>query len=328
MKYTSLFLSLMLFFSVACSFGGLLAEDSKLPEPQDPMEQGELPPLYLGFSVHLEGWKLGNDKVGFDQAVYEKYSQIILGYSDLANSYGMPFTWETASLISPSAEFDSNILWQLYQRGDGIGIHADLGGNPNAPGGQAKLTRDMEKLRLEMESMGIPVTHVSGICSTMDWVTAALDAGYEAATGTVEYCLKSLPLEEQSAEIRACESPSKCHDAYPGEIPDLLRPWRAADGRNWTTPADEGLLLLHAAGSLPCTMEGGTAHCDMQIIEDALAAREPDEFHSLFFIWSLGSQLDEEILKTFYERVQPYIESGDIIWQTIPQVVDKYKAIE
>jgi len=328
MKRTLYLLSLLLLFSLACSFGGYLTEDNNSPKAQEPMEQRELPPLYLGFSVHLEGWNLGNEKIGFDQAVYERYSQIILGYSDLANSYGMPFTWETASLIAPSAEFESNILMLLYQRGDGIGIHADLGGKANVPGGQAKFTHDMKKLRLDMESMDIPISHVSGICSTMDWVTAALDAGYEASTGTVEYCLKSLPLEQQSTEIRACESPAKCHDAYPGEIPDLLHPWRAVDGRTWTTPADEGLLLFHAAGSLPCIMEGGTAQCDMQIIEDALAARKPDEFHSLFFIWSLGSKLDEEILKTFYESIQPYIESGDIIWQTMPQVVEKYKAFE
>ncbi len=314
MKRTPLILIILSLLISSCSLPAAVAEKNA----------EELPPLYLGFSIHLEGWKVGNERVGYDQAVYERYSDLILGYSDLANSYGMPFTWETANLIAPSANFEPNILWQLYQRGDGIGIHADLGGKPNAPGGQTKFTRDMERLRLEMEAMGIPISHVSGICSTMDWVTAALDAGYEAATGTVDYCLKSLPLDQQTTAIRACESPATCHDAYPGEIPDLLHPYRAADGSTWTTPAAEGLLLIHAAGDIPCTAAG----CDMQLIEDALAAREPGVFHSLFFIHSFGSPMDEETLISFYKSIQPYIESGDIVWGTMPQVVQEYAAME
>ena len=314
MKHISFTLIILSLLISSCSLPTAVAEENA----------EELPPLYLGFSIHLEGWKVGNEKLGYDQDLYERYSDLILGYSNLANSYAMPFTWETANLIAPSANFEPNILVQLYQRGDGIGVHADLGGKSNAPGGQKKFTRDMKKMRLDMEAMGIPISHVSGICSTMDWVTAALDAGYEATTGTVEYCLKSLPLDEQSAAIRACESPATCHDAFPGEIPDLLHPYRAADGSTWTTPANEGLILFHAAGDIPCTATG----CDIQMIEEALAAREPGIFHSLFFIHSFGSPMDEEILRTFYESIQPYIESGDIVWQTMPQLLETYKAVE
>ncbi|MBS1249209.1 MAG: hypothetical protein MAG431_00784 [Chloroflexi bacterium] len=287
------------------------------------------PPLYIGVSVHLEAWKLGNEKLGYEQQVYERYVQNILAYSDLANSYDMPFTWETSNLIDPSAALEPNVLLELYQRGDGIGVHADLGEQTPYPGGEAQFTKDLRILRHRMEDLGIPVTHASGVCSTSDWVTAALDAGFEAVTGTVDYCLKSLPLDQQSAEIQECKGPALCHDPYPGQIPEMLHPWRAADGSSWTTPAEEGLLVFSTAGALPCSAGSGSQpQCDLQIIEEALAARQPGEFHSFFFVWSYGSPLEEELLRNFYEGLQPYIESGDVVWKTMPELIEAYQAFE
>ncbi len=289
----------------------------------------DTPPLYIGVSVHLEGWKLGNEKLGYNQQMYESYAQNILAYSDLANSYDMPFTWETSNLIEPSAALAPNVLKELYQRGDGIGIHADLGGKTPYPGGEPQFTKDLRELRQKMENLGIPVTHASGVCSTLDWVTATLDAGFEAVTGTVDYCLKSLPTDQQSAEIQACEGPALCHDPYPGQIPEMLHPWRAADGSSWTTPAEEGLLVFSTAGALPCSTESGSPpQCDLQIIEEALAARRPGEFHSFFFVWSYGSPLEEELLRNFYEGLQPLIERGDVVWKTMPELIEAYQAFE
>ncbi|MEA2009011.1 MAG: hypothetical protein U9O54_07805, partial [Chloroflexota bacterium] len=224
---------------------------------------------------------------------------------------------------------EPNVLMELYRRGDGIGVHADLGGKTPCPGGEAQFVKDLRGLRQRMVELGIPVTHVSGICSTLDWVTAALDAGFEAVTGTVEYCLKSLPLNQQSSQIQACESPGECHDPYPNEIPEMLYPWRAADGSSWTTPAEEGLLVFSTAGQLPCSDGRGTpSQCDLQIIEQALAARESGKFHSIFFVWSYGFPMEEEILRAFYESLQPYIESGDVVWQTMPELIETYNAWE
>ena len=298
-------------------------------EESEQDSSNELPPLYLGVSVHLEGWKLGNQKLGYNRELYARYREKILAYSDLANSYGMPFTWETANLIEPSMALEPNVLLELYQRGDGVGVHADLGGKTPYPGGEAKFSQDLEALRLALKAMGIPVGHASGVCSTLDWVTAARDAGYEAVTGVVEYCLKSLPLDQQSDQIRVCEGPALCHDPYPGAIPALLHPWRAADGRSWTTAAEQGLLIVPVAGSLPCSTESSsTPQCDVRILEDALAARQPGEFHSLFFVWSFGSPLEEALLRAFYEGVQPYIESGDVVWQTMPELIETYEMFE
>jgi hypothetical protein len=302
---------------------------SEVSTSENEPASGKTSPLYVGISVHLEGWKLGNEKLGYNLTAYEKYTENILNYSAMANAYEMPFTWETANLIEPSAALETNVLLELYQRGDGVGIHADLGGKTPYPGGEAKFTQDLKKYRQQMENIGILVKHASGVCSTLDWVTAALDAGYIAVTGTVEYCLKSLPDYKQDEEILACGGPALCHDPYPGELPDMLHPWQAADGHSWTTPAEEGLIIFGTAGSLPCSTEPGSSpKCDLQIIEDALAARQPGKFHSLFFVWSYGSALEEEVLKTFYEGLQPYLESGEVVWKTMPELIKSYQKFE
>ena len=163
----------------------------------------------------------------------------------------------------------------------------------------------------------------------MDWVTAASDAGYKAVTGVVEYCLKSLPLDQQLPEIQSCEGPALCHDAFPSDVAQMVNPWRALDGLTWTEPADEGLLIVNAAGPLPCESQpGATATCDFQIIEEALAARQPGQFHALFFIRSYGSPMQEDVLTTFYEGLMPYIERGDVVWQTMPELIEAYEAFE
>ncbi len=209
-------------------------------------------PLHVGLSVHLEGYPLGTEQTGYNEDVYRTYRERILAYSDLANGYDMPITWETSNLIGPSAAFEPNVLKELYERGDGVGIHADLGGRSSDSLDQQAFSLQIRRLRTEMEAMGIPVIHASGICSDLDWVTAARQAGIEATSGAVNYCLRSLPQDEQPPGVQACEGPGDgvCHDPYPGEFPEAMHPWRAADGATWTKPADEGLLIVPTVGTI------------------------------------------------------------------------------
>lgn len=342
MKRSLSIIVFLMMLSLACGLTGsqqAIINTQESPQSMDPVNEVGLEiendsstmllPLHIGISVHLEGWNLGNEPLGYNQQVYEQYARNILAYSDLANEVGMPFTWETANLIGPSEALQPNILLELYQRGDGIGVHADLGGKTPYPGGELQFTKDLRHLRLQMEAMGIEVSHVSGVCSNMDWVRASSQAGYQAVTGVVEYCLKSLPLDQQPQHLRQCESPKLCHDAYPGGIADMLNPWRALDGNSWTVPSDEGLLLVHAAGALPCESQAGSGQlCDLSIIQQALDASQPGQFNSLFFIWSYGSPMEEELLRSFYEGIQPYIQNGEVVWQTMPELINSYQAYE
>ncbi len=311
--------------------------------PPSPAPDG-LPPLYLGLSVHLEGYPLGNNKIGYNEEVYARYSERILAYSDLANRYDMPITWETANLIGPSETFEPNVLLELYQRGDGVGVHADLGGNDDRAVDEDAFTFELRKLRAQMEDMGIPVVHASGICSELDWVTGARKAGFQATSGAVNYCLRALPVDQQPEVVRTCAGPGDgaCHDPYPGEFPAALHPWRAADGSSWTTPADEGLLIVPTVGTIHGIYEAKTGsdshtHNQMtredvevarQVIEEGLAARSRDQLNAFFFVWSFGQAIDEALLHAFFSGVQPYVERGDVVWQTLPELIETYETAE
>jgi len=361
-KRFSLGLSLLVLLTLACNLVGSQPTQAP-PHPEKPCGDGvcdgsetakncpedcptqtqptvfaEMPPLYVGLSVHLEGYDLGNSQIGYNEVLYQRYSQSILEYSDLANEYGMPITWETANLIGPSGALEPNILLELYQRGDGVGVHADLGGKMSA-GEVGKLTLGLRQLRQDMASLGVPASHVSGVCSAADWVTATREAGYEAVTGVVEYCLKALPLDQQPSQVQACTNPAECHDPYPGAIPDLLHPWQTLTGSTWTTPANEGLLIVPTAGEIKCMHEsliqpGSYTHCEMtsedvdaalQVIDAALNARNPSQVNQVFFVWSFGSAIDHEILRSFFAGIQTHVEAGEVIWQTMPELVRTYQ---
>ena len=45
-----------------------------------------------------------------------------------------------------------------------------------------------------MKELGIKPESVSGICASVDWVTAAQNSGFTAVSGVVDYCMKSLPI--------------------------------------------------------------------------------------------------------------------------------------
>lgn len=303
------------------------------PEPEGP------PPLYLALTVHLEGWPVEKKEA------FQKYVGKIREYSDLTHTYGARFTWETQNLIEPSVTFDDNILHELQvERGDGVGVHADAGGNPSKPGlTQESFTDEIQAMKEAMEDLGVEVRHVSGICSHLDWVTAAIDAGYEASTGAVEYCLKSLPIDEQPPEVQSCSNPSQCHDPYPSEQAAKLQPWRVADGATWTTPTPAGgLLLMHSSGSLPCLAESATGgesktKCEwdqadvdqaMAQLESALAARQSGKMNHFVFVWSFGQAIDPELLGQLLGKIQERVETGDIVWKTMPELADLTTAWE
>jgi len=317
--------------------------DSALPPQADAMPPDPdttaptSAPLYVALTVHLEGWSV------MDEALFTQYVKKIREYSDLTHQYQMPFTWETANLTKGVEKHGDNILLELQaERGDGVGVHADLGGSQKPGFDQAKFMADMQKQKTGMEALGVEVRHVSGICSHLDWVTAAREVGYEATTATVEYCLKSLPEDQQSPEILACDNPSKCHDPYPSDPAEKLHAWRAESGSNWTTPSEEGLILFHSSGSLPCLAESAAdpdshTNCtwdqddvDQAIthIETALSLRDPSKMNQLVFVWSFGQAINKDLLKQLLEGIQTHVDSGNVVWTTLPGMIDHFEAWE
>ncbi|MBN1920804.1 MAG: hypothetical protein JW892_06130 [Anaerolineae bacterium] len=289
--------------------------------------------LYLGIMVHLEGW---SDQ--FNQVKFERHAQLMREYASLFETYGAKLTWESKELTDGVLAWGDNILLEMEQRGHGVGVHADIGGQQSEA--CAPNTARLRAEKQQLESLGVTVRHVSGIVSHCDWVVSAADAGYLFTTGTVAYAVMSLPLEDRPLEYRDCPSPAACHDTFPPDLEDRLHPWRASSGADWLTHDPDGrLVILPSSGGLSCMAEEAldqvcgefTAEdidAFLQEFDRAVALSQPGQVNTYYVAWSLGGVLDPTLLETWLQAISPYVASGQVEWKTLPEMYDAYVSWE
>ena len=298
-------------------------------------EQSDRPLLYVGIMVHLEGW--GDDR---DQEKFNRHAELVREYADFFEQYDAILTLESKELTDGSIRWGDNVLLEMEQRGHGIGVHADIGGSRNYD--CSRFSSDLRVERVQLESLGVQVRHVSGNTSHCDWVTETVDAGYEFTTGTVAYNLMSMPIEDRPAEFRDCPTPSKCHQVFPPDLEDRLHPWRASSGVNWLEHDPQGrLVILASDGGLACFQEeaegGDMGACEFNLkdiasiqerLNQALTLATPDQVNFLYLSWSLGSALDQDVMEKWLGSLQPYVEDGRVAWASLPEIYDAYLAWE
>ncbi len=290
------------------------------------------PVVYLGIMVHLEGWQ-----DGVDQAKFEKHVSLIREYADLFERYGAKLTLESKEVTEGVIQWGDNVLLEMEQRGHGIGVHADIGGQLSYD--CDRFAADLRRERVQLETLGVTVRHVSGNTSHCDWVQATIEGGYQFATGQVAYSVMSMPSENRPPEFRDCTTPSKCHDTFPPDLADRLHPWRTSDGADWLTHDPDGrLVILSSSQGLQCLaeelQEGVMAEgCtftieDIDFFEDeldmAIELAQPDQVNIYYNSWSLGGSLDVDMLEAWLQRIDPYVKSGQVEWKTLPEMYDAY----
>ena len=288
------------------------------------------PAVVIGVSAHLE-----RENIDTAALQFETYVARLREYVDLFEAHGALLTVESRQLTRGVVTFDDNVLLEMQDAGHAIGIHADMG--EQWPYNESHFFHELTSRWMEMEFAGIEPRHVSGICSRLDWVSVAADVGFEFTTGQTEYCLKSLPVEQQPRHIQVCSHPTLCHRTYPYDVEHRLYPWPVADGATWTSPVEEGpLVLLHTGGMLNCLHEEeGTGEAPLScefddddvetylaLLERALAAAEPGKPGAFFVVWSYGSDLDDEQLERWLAAIDPYVDEGLVTWGTAFDVID------
>lgn len=243
----------------------------------------ELEPLDLAISIHAEGFDDRN------RDVYRRHLAALETVAAEAEAAGIIFTFELGRPFADGAlAADDGWVARLPSRGQAVGVHADLG-FPALPPRQFE-RRLREHKELVESLLGAPVDHVSGVCSEGPWVEPIIAAGFAAATGMVEYCLKSLdsiPAGYDADAVAACRTPADCHGQAPTDLDRKLHPWRTSTSADWLTKEPNGALWLIAGESgtgLPDTAEEFAA-----IVADYVAAREPGRSNSLVFAWSIGT---------------------------------------
>lgn len=315
-----------------CSDSPVQAETNLPNETGQPVST-EKPVLYVGIMVHLEGW--GDD---INEIKFERHVQLIREYASLFETYGAKLTLESKEVTDGIHTWGDNVLLEMEQRGHGIGVHADVGGNRNYD--CSKFSTELAELKLNLESLGVTVRHVSGITSHCDWVTASIDAGYLFTTGGVAYSVSSLPIELRPEEFRFCKAPSECHQPYPTELSQRLHPWRVNSGEDWIYSDPDGrLVLLPSTGGLVYMAEetdfpydpaneGSFTQEDIDAfteqVEEALTMLDPAQINTYYVSWSLGQPLDTVILEEWLKQIEPYIQSGQMEWKTLPEMYDLF----
>lgn len=336
MKIKRVFLfSIILLLVVACNFSSPTATDI----PQKPPEETDRQPpqwqddtLYVGMMVHLEGWDDAGNKEQFQQ-----HARYVREVADLFEKYDAKLTLESKEFTTGCLKWDENVLLEMQDRGHGIGVHADVGGNKDYRCNE--MTSELRRLREELEQLDVIVRHVSGIVSHCDWVTAAVDAGYEFTSGTVEYALISLPQEKWPEGFQGCTNPAACHQAYPPDLEGRLHPWRARSGLNWTEPHPQGnLVILPSGGGMVCMAEETQSKdsftmCEFNIsdldavsqeMRNAIALTDEYRLNMYYFSWSIGSRQDMHALEEFLQRVDVHVNTGEAQWATLPEMYDLF----
>jgi len=272
--------------------------------------------LYLGVMIHLEGWH--DDE---NQAKFEQHARLVREYASLFESYGAKLTWESKEFTDGSIKWGDNVLLEMQERGHGVGVHADIGGQQNYD--CSRFTRDLRAEKQQLESLGVKILHLSGNTSHCDWVSASAEAGYVFTTGQVAYSVMSMPEEMRPPEFKNCPNPAKCHDVFPTELVDRIHPWRMNSGEDWTRPSSTGpLVMLAESGPAP----GSLADIDEFIfdLEEALALADPGKVNIYYVGKSIGSPFDTEVLEQWLQRVQPYVEAGQVKWATLPEMYEAF----
>jgi len=296
---------------------------------------GEVGPVYLGIMVHLEGWK---DEL-FNEDMFDHHVRLIREYASLFETYGAKLTWESKETTEASINWGDNVLKEMEERGHGIGVHADLGGQLDY--NCEMFDRELSIRKKTLESLGVTVRHVSGVVSHCDWVTALVDSGYSFVTGTVAYGVMSLPEDLRPEEYRNCPSPLACHDTFPEALEDRIHPWRMHSGLDWIGHDPDGkLVMLPSSHGLACYAESTAgAKCDQEFTREDLnlffeeldavvALRDPNQINMMYVSWSFGKALDANLLEEWLRGITPYVETGLVEWKTLPEMYDAYIAWE
>lgn len=302
------------------------------------VQQTNQPVVYLGLTVHLEGW--------FEEVetrdVFEKHMGAAQELSEIFERHGAFVTFEVSpETIAANAQW-GNVLAELENRGHSIGVHADAGGNSNPGYNQQLFTTELTEMKKAAEELGWTIEHVSGICSDLDWVRAAVDAGYEFTTGGVGYCAMSMPVYLRPSEYKACSSPLECHGLMPLEMEDRIHPWKVSTAiGDWTEHDPEGELVilssdggiknLHESSIDPQASYGDMAYTPEDIgivverVEEALDLAEPDEVNILYFSLSIGAaDVDEMFYTRMFEALQPFVDRGELQYRTLNDMYHAY----
>ncbi|MFH1547327.1 MAG: hypothetical protein ABIC57_02470 [bacterium] len=294
--------------------------------------------VYFGFMVHLEGWKTEMD----EEIKFNAHMDEARELADIFEANGAKVTFEASpETIEACGNFE-NVLLELYERGHGIGVHADAGNSSNPNYNLKLFTVEIMKMKEDLEALGIPVQHVSGTCSELDWAKASIDAGYVFTTGGVGYCAMSMPEDMRPEVYSDCPYPGACHGNMPLDMEDRINPWRISTAvGDWTIDDPNGKLVnLASDGGIKNlyeeTLDPSQTHGDMEYededidvlvdkIEEAIALSDKNKVNIIYFSLSIGAKdVDTDFYQSMFDALQPYVDAGQLEYKSMNEMYNEY----
>lgn len=295
------------------------------------------PPLLLGLTVHLENHR------PYDSA----YATALQNFAATFAASGAVLTLEPRDEVISDGGVVAPTLSTLEGAGNSVGSHAAAGMESGLTLGD--FTHQLFTKRGALLSVVDRVDHVSGICSPLDFVGAAVSAGFAFTTGATAACILAMTDRPAGYEDLSCASAddARCHASYPTELAQRIHPWRALDGAHWLTDDPAGrLVVIPSSGSVPCLTEeaassGRLTNCrldDSDVttaladLDAAIAQVDPDRVNTYYWVWGswnwTSSAVDPSALARLLSEVDRRVRAGTVQWATAAQMYDAYVAWE
>jgi hypothetical protein len=290
--------------------------------------------LNLALMIHIEGFK----NEANDRDLFMMHAEKVEEMATILEEYGAKGTFEfSPEFIEGAINWNSNIIQELHDRGHGVGVHADAGFSVKGDYTYEVFVDQLTDMKTNIDSLvDFEVLHVSGICSKLDWVKAALESGFKFTTGNVGYCAMSMPENLRPEKFKSCGAPSDCHGAIPEDLLEGIKPFKADSAENWLGSNEGKLVIFNARNTIYAQYEesigdtkGGSGEFTREDLENSyedidLAFENLDgSTQLLYYGWSIGDlQLhDEEVLREWLSDIENnYVLTGKVEWKTIPKV--------
>jgi hypothetical protein len=287
--------------------------------------------LQLALAIHVER----RDTEVSNRAELESHIATLEQLADLAVEYDVILNFELSTVFVQAVDrWGSTFIEDMTALGHNISQHSGDESTSGLTGDErvAELVRQREAI----EAHGVTVNYLSGACSADDdWVESAIAAGFSAATGNVEYCLKSLDdatLPDGMEWIDDCHSPSICHDALHVGIERVMHPWTTSSSATWLVDDPDGDLVILTsaeADGFVATSQTGGADLELSLeqwtamLDAYVAAAVPDQLNVVNMVLSVGPEPDWALMQSMFAAAQARQDAGLLTWANLTEVVEQ-----
>jgi hypothetical protein len=228
-------------------------------------------------------------------------------------------------------------LASVRDRGHGVGTHCN---DVRAFDASADLQTIIDTNKAAVDALVGADTNVSisGICTKLEWVQAAANAGFKIAGGAVGLCYLSMPIAERPARWTDARIRSDFfHDPVPFGFDNRISPIRMQDAHDFT-PDDPGILTLSNGGigelaslaegrrSCPCILDATDLDVVYAAIERVQMLKGPRTVGriNVHVPTTLFVDANRALLDAFMLRLRAYAASNMIVFGTEKDVSDTF----